>query len=227
MATSVGPDGIDVPGLGWTPQSSQYNSNKNLQSYPAANSVIIDPPTGNGYGAWTLIPEDALTSNAHTSTSGYLMRFVVPANFSCGHLDMIATAAPTSVTNAVFALYSAASFATGPLVWSANLSASFSAAGVITATWGGTSSPSSYFLQGGQTYWVYYELTYSGGISLAASTGATATSMNPNLTASASFANNAMSLASSAPTSLTATTTLTPQTTWANSAVKTWFGLRA
>lgn len=223
MPTSVGPDGIDVPGLGWTTQSTQFNSNKNLESNAGPSPILVDPPAANAYGAWSMIPEDAIASNAHTSTAAWLTRVFVPANFSCGHIDYVVVSG--SATNVVIGLYSAASFAVGPLAWTAP-QGSLGSAGLVALAWNGTNSPTSVTLQGGQTYWVYTEITGTSPV-LAGSAGANASSMNPNLTASATFANNSLTIAAGPYTTLTATSTLTPQTTWANSALKYWFGLRA
>lgn len=224
MANNIigGSDGVTFP-AGW---DNQANLPGSLESYTNSSGLLYNSPAQNAYGAWTLIPEDALTTNAHVSTSGYLMRVFVPANFSCGHLDMVATAA-SAVTNAVFAIYSGAGFATGPLVWTANQSGLLTGAGLVATTWNGASSPASINLAGGQTYWIYYELTFTTSATLAGSTGASAISMNPNLTASATAGTNAMVLSAAAPTSITASTTLAPQTSWANNNIKTWFGLRA
>jgi len=226
VLASAAVDGVTNIVPGWTDQAtSPYSSG--LESYTGPSNTLFDPPQSNGYGAWTLIPEDAINTNAHTSTYGYLMRMFVPANFSCGHLDMICTA-NSGVTAAYFGLYSASSFATGPLVYTGEVHASIvaSTTAPVALTWNGASSASSVNLIGGQTYWVYYTMTFSTSATLAGSVGTSVISMNPNLTASATSANNAMQLAS-AQSALAANTTLAPQTTWANYATKTWFGLRA
>lgn len=223
---SVGVDGVTTIIPGWTDQSNTpYSSD--LESSGGGTLGIASTPAGNNYLAWSMIPEDAIASNSHTSTQAFLVRVVAATGGPAGHLDMAFTTLGT-VSNAVFGIYNAASFAVGPLAWTAEVHASLQAAGTMTSlTWNGASSPASINLQAGATYWIYYELTFSTGTNLAGSAGANAISMNPNLTASATNANNSMVLTSGGPTSLTATTTLTPQTSWANNALKTWFALRA
>lgn len=43
MPTSVGPDGIDVSGLGWSSQSTQFNSRSNLESSAGPTSTASTP----------------------------------------------------------------------------------------------------------------------------------------------------------------------------------------
>lgn len=223
---SAAVDGVTNIVAGWTDQAlTPYSSG--LESYGGGTLGIAATPAGNGYLGWSMIPEDAIASNSHTSTQAFLVRVVASTGGSCGHLDMVFTTLGT-VSNAVFGIYNAASFAVGPLAWTGQVSASLTApTGMTSLTWNGASSPASVNLQAGSTYWIYYELTFSTATNLAGSAGANITSMNANLTASATNANNSMVLASGGPTSLTASTTLTPQTSWINNALKTWFGLRA
>jgi len=224
---SVGVDGISVPGVGWTDQAlTPYSSG--LESSGGGTLGIASTPAGNSYLAWSLIPEDAYQTFTPTTLVGYLTRVVASTGGACGHLDMVLHSAGTT-TNAVFAIYSGASFASGPLAWTADVHASF-AAGTNSFTWNGASSPATANLVAGVTYWIYTEITTSAAPTIAGAvpTGAqSAAILNVNLTATASFANNSMSLAAAAPTSLTASTTLTPQTSWANLNSKMWFGLRA
>ena len=194
-----------------------------LESSGAGNSLGAISPAANSYLSWTLAPEEASDSGAITSTNGWLWRVVAQGGGACGHID-VATVSST-YTNCVFGLYNAASFAVGPLVWTADQHAAFGSAGLVAMTWNGASSPASVNLVAGQTYWVYAELTGTSPV-LASSVNPSAAGMNPNLTASATFANNAMTIATG-PTSLAANTTLTPQTSWANSGTKAWVGLRA
>lgn len=51
MPTSVGPDGIDVTGLGWTTQSTLFNSNKNLESYSGPVTTVTTPVLATGTAA--------------------------------------------------------------------------------------------------------------------------------------------------------------------------------
>lgn len=220
-----GYDNVTFPS-GWTDQLvTNPGVGTSLESGGAGSfSSGTSTPASNGYLAWSLTPEDA-TSNtlAMTTTSGWLSRVIATTGGSCGHLDIQFVSG--TITNAVFALYSGASFAVGPLAWTADQHAAMSA-GVVAMTWNGASSPSSINLQAGQVYWVYAEWTGTSPV-VVGDSYITATNANVNLTATASFANNAMTLAAGAPTSLTATTTLTPQTSWANTATKPWYGLRA
>ncbi len=226
MPTSTGPDGIDVSGYGWTNQSTLFQSNLSLESYAAPNSDLFNQSAYNSYGAWSLIPEDAIVTNAHTSTNGWLTRVFVPTTFSCGHID-IAVTSSGSVTNAVFGLYSGSSFAVGPLAWTADVHSTITgAAGLYGLTWNGASSPSAVTLTGGNFYWVYSEITGTSP-TLAGSAMASAAVANANLTASATYANNTLNIGTGPYTTLTSASTITPQTTWANSATKMWFGLRA
>lgn len=223
---SVGVDGISVPGVGWTDQSlTPYSSG--LESSGGGTLGIASTPAGNNYLGWSMIPEDAIASNSHTSTQAFLVRVVAASGGPAGHLDLAFTTLGT-VSNAVFGLFNASSFAVGPLAWTAEVHASLQAPGTMTSlTWNGTNSPASPSLVAGTVYWIYYELTFSTATNLAGSAGANAATMNANLTASATNANNSMVLTSGGPTSLAANTTLAPQTSWANNALKTWFGLRA
>lgn len=196
-----------------------------LESYGAASLSGATPvPSANGYLAWSQSPEES-TSNAlaMTTTSGWLTRVTAATGGPCAHLDISFVSG--TITNAVFALYNGPSFATGPLVWTADQHTAMSA-GIVAMTWNGASSPASVNLVAGQVYWVYAEWTGTSPV-VAGLQGANAALLNANLTATASFADNAMTLAAGAPTSLAANTTLTPQTSWTTSAVKPWYGLRA
>lgn len=193
-------------------------------------------PSANGYIAWTMLPEDAITSVAigTTATSfAWLTRVVVGAGGACSKLDLVtATGSPATITGAVFALYSSASLATGPLVWSASQTQTqfTTANSLYTVTWGGSSSPSAVNLFPGQTYWVYSTATFSGSgvLTLAASTAQNAAAMNNNLVASTTNACNSMSL-SPAPvlySAVAASSALVPSTSWVQASSKFWFGLR-
>lgn len=196
-----------------------------LESYGSASLSGNAPiPGANSYLAWSQSPEDS-TSNAlaMTTTAGWLTRVVAATGGPCGHLDISFVSG--TITNAVFALYNAASFAVGPLVWTADQHASMSA-GIVAMTWNGASSPASVNLVAGTTYWVYAEWTGTSPV-VAGDAIANAALANANLTASATFANNALTIAAAPYTTLTSASTITPQTTWANTATKPWYGLRA
>jgi hypothetical protein len=190
-------------------------------------------PSANGYLAWSTEPDDATASIAvgTTATSfGWLTRVYCQTGGPSTKLDLVtATGAPATITGCVFALYSSASFATGPLAFTASQTATqFTAATTLfSVSW---STPSSVFLQAGQNYWVYTTATFSstGVLTLAGTTSQSAAVQNANLTASATNGCNSMTI-SPAPVlfgAVAANSTLTPQTTWATSASKFWFGLR-
>lgn len=218
-------DGVTFP-AGTTNQStvSTLDIGGALESSGGGNPLGYTSPAGNSYLAWTQTPEDS-TSNAlaMTTTSGWLTRLIAQTGGSCGHMDISFVSG--TITNAVFAVYSGPSFATGPLAWTADAHASMSA-GIVALTWNGSSSPASFNLVAGNTYWIYAEWTGTSPV-VAGVSIANAALANANLTASASFANNAMTLGAAAPTTIASNTTLTPQTSWANSNVKPWYGLRA
>lgn len=223
-----GYDNVTFP-PGETAQStvSTLNWGAALESYGGGTLGVASTPAGNGYIGWSLVPEDALTNQAVTTLNGYLTRVVASSGGPCGHLDLVVHTTGTT-TNAVFGLYSGTSFASGPLAWTADVHASLTV-GTTALTWNGASSPTSVNLLAGVPYWVYMEITTSVAPTIAASNpagAANATMLNVNLTASATNANNAMSIAAG-PTSLTSSTAITPQTSWANAGFKFWFGLRA
>ena len=222
---SVADDGVQVIIPGWTNQSTTPYTVA-VESSGGGTLGLAETPAGNGYLGWSLIPEDAI-SNAFspTTTDGYLTRIVASTGGPCGHLDFVLHTVGTN-TNVVFGLYSGASFATGPLAYTADVHASL-ATGLNSIPWG---TPSTVQLQAGQTYWIYMEITTSAAGTFAGSTASgafAATIMNVNLTASASYADNSMVLATSAPSTLTGSTVLTPQTNWATQGSKIWFGLKA
>lgn len=220
-----GYDNVSEP-PGWTNQATSPTAQvgTSLESGGGGNALGYTSPATNGYTAWSLTPEDSTGSVAMTSTNGFLFRVIAQAGGPIGHLD-VAMVSGSAFTNAVFGLYSGASFAVGPLVWTADQHTAFASAGVIAMTWNGASSPASVSIVAGQTYWLYAEITATSPV-FAGSINPSAAGMNANLTATASYGNNAMTLATG-PTSLAANTTLTPQTSWANTGSKAWFGLRA
>jgi hypothetical protein len=220
-----GYDGVtDPPGMTSQSTTSTLDIGAALESSGGGTLGVTSTPAGNGYLAWSMIPEDAIASNAHTTLNGILTRVVAATGGPSAHLDMVITTVGTP-TNAVMGIYSGASFATGPLAWTADFHASITATGMLTVTWNGSSSPSSVNLVAGQTYWIYSEIT--GATTNLAGCAGNATALNANLTASATYANNSMNIASGPYTTLTSSSSLTPQTTLANCANKMWFGLRA
>lgn len=232
-----GYDGVTFP-PGTTNQSTApgLDIGGALESGGAGNPLGAVSPSSNGYLAWSMAPSDATQSVAigATATSfGWLTKVYAAVGGACGHLDMVtATGAPATITGAVFALYNSASFAVGPLAWTASRTQAFFTAAntAFSVPWDGTSSPASVGLVAGQAYWVYTTVTFSstGVLTLAANSTTNAPVYNINQTASATSANESMTL-SPAPVlfgSVGAASTLAPQTSWANSNSKFWFGLK-
>lgn len=151
MATSVGPDGIDVSGYGWTNQSSTFNSNKSLQSYGAASSSIINPALRQGYSAWTYDPVLATGTAASIATPTTAVLVYVPQSFTCSHVDLVTVGTAGNVTVGLWSANAPAGTAT-PLAFSAATAATLGA--VSTLTFNGTNSPASVNLTGGQSYFV-------------------------------------------------------------------------
>jgi hypothetical protein len=213
---------------GWTSQQ-----NPDTEQGAGATFGGLASPGANGYLAWSTEPDDATQSVAigATATSfGWLTRVFCQTGGPSTKLDLVtATGTPATITGCVFALYSNTSFATGPLAFTASQTATqlTAANSLFSVSW---ATPSSVFLQAGQYYWVYTTCTFSstGVLTLAATTATNAAVMNTNQTASATNAGNSMTL-SPAPVlfgAVAANSTLTPQTSWANSASKFWFGLK-
>jgi hypothetical protein len=218
MPTSVGPDGIDVTGYGWTNQSTQFNSNDSLYSYGSPNSSLYNPAAQNGYGAQSILVQDAIASPTH-ATTGYITRIFIPASFTCGHADIFVASSTTSTFLVGLWSSSALNGTATPLVWSA--STAFGAGPIMgTVTWNGTSSPTSVNLTGGSFYYIY---TYSATASttVGASTMAGAGMANAHL---ASTTYDTLTMGTPL-TSLSATSALT--NTLTASATKIWVGLRA
>jgi hypothetical protein len=151
MATSVGPDGIDVTGYGWTNQSSTFNSNKSLESYGAASSSILNAALRQGYSAWSF---DPIFSGGTPLTIGTTIATLVyvAQSFTCSHLDFICLATLSGNVSAGIWPATAPAGTAVPLAFSAATAAT--AAGVNTLTFNGTSSPTSINLTGGQSYFV-------------------------------------------------------------------------
>lgn len=212
---------------GWTNQQ-----NPDLEQGGGAGFGLASP-SANGYLAWSTEPDDATASVAigATATSfGWLTRVYCQNGGPSTKLDLVtATGTPATITGCVFALYSSNSFATGPLAFTASQTATqlTAATTLFSISW---ATPTSVFLQAGQFYWVYTTATFSstGVLTLAATTSQSAAAQNAGMTASATNACNSMTL-SPAPVlfgAVAANSTLTPQTTWATSASKFWFGLK-
>lgn len=211
MPTSVGPDGIDVTGYGWTNQSTQFNSNDSLYSYGSPNSSLYNPASNDGYSAWSLIPEDAIATINHAATTVLqLTRVFVPSNTTIGHLDFNFTATGT-VTVFWAGIYSASG---SKLATTAE-----SHSAITTTALTSLALASSVNLTGGSNYYVATTMTWSGQPILAGSTMASAYVANPNLTA-------ALSNTATAGTNATLPTSITMSSN-TQIATKLWVGLRA
>ena len=162
MATSVGPDGIDVPGVGWTTQSTQYNSNKNLESSLGPTSTLYNSAFRQGYNAWSYDPALTQGTAPSISTTTLATLIYVPQNFTCSNVDWIEVTGTPNVTLALWSSTAPAGVAT-PLAWTAATAAT--AAGVNTLTWNGTNSPASVTLIGGQSYFVTIYGSTTGTVS--------------------------------------------------------------
>lgn len=151
MATSVGPDGIDVSGYGWTNQSTTFNSNKSLESYGAASSALINPALRQGYSAWTYDPIFATGTVASIATPTTAVLVYVPQSFTCSHVDLATVGTAGNITVGLWPATAPAGTAV-PLAFSAATAASLGAVSPIA--FNGSSSATSVNLTGGQSYFV-------------------------------------------------------------------------
>jgi len=151
MPTSIGPDGIDVTGYGWTNQSASFNSNKSLESYGAASSSIINASLRQGYSAWTYDPIFTTAAGISASTTTYSALVFVPQSFTCKNVDWLQVSGTPNITIGLWPAIAPAGVAV-PLAWTAANAAT--AAAQNTTTWNGSSSPTSVNLTGGQSYLV-------------------------------------------------------------------------
>src|SRR5690348_9228670 len=109
MATSVGPDGIAVSGYGWTNQSSTFNSNKSLESSAGPNSSLLNSAAQNGFLAWSMIPQDSISTHTiGTTLTNYLVRVYVPANGTSTKAAIVPHTNVANISAFYMGLYSAA-----------------------------------------------------------------------------------------------------------------------
>lgn len=211
MPTSLGPDGIGVSGYSWTNQSTQYNSNKSLDSYGSPNSTLFNSAANNGYVGWSLLPEDAIaTVNTAASTTLQMTRVYVPNGGSVGHLDFDFTTAGT-VTVFWAGIYSASGVL---LATTAESHAAISASALTPLA-----LTTAVNLTGSTNYYVGTTLTWSVQPVVAGATISSAYMTNPNLTAATA---NSATAGTSA--TLPSTVTMSSNTLTAS---KLWVGLRA
>jgi hypothetical protein len=178
MPTSVGPDGIDVSGYGWTNQSSTFNSSKSLESYGSAASSILNASLREGYSAWSYDPIFSPAAGVSTNGVTFVVQVYVPQTFTCKNVDWIQVTGTNSVTVGLWSSTAPAGTAT-PLAWTLATGTAATATAVNTLAWStGASSPTSVVLTGGQSYLV----TLAGS----AATGTIASLASTSYTANAS-----------------------------------------
>lgn len=109
MATSVGPDGIAVSGYGWTNQSTLFQSNLSLESSAAPNSDLFSTAAQNGFLAWSMITQDAIsTHTVGTTLTNYLIKVFVPASGATTKAAIIPHTNVANISAFYMGLYSAA-----------------------------------------------------------------------------------------------------------------------
>jgi hypothetical protein len=166
MATSVGPDGIDVSGYGWTNQSTTFNSNKSLESYGAAASGIINAAERYGYPVWTYDPVFSLAAGVSISTATFASAVYVPQNCTVSNVDWVQVSGTPNVTVALWPATAPAGTAT-PLAYG-------TAAAATAAALNTQALSTSVNLTGGQMYFVTIYGSTTGVVSCLTSTAAAA-----------------------------------------------------
>jgi hypothetical protein len=146
MAQSIGVDGIDVPGVGWTNQ--QYSS---VESYPGPAGAVFNSAAQAGYLGWTGLPADAISTFSPASATSYIAKIFVPAGGTSTKIDVNASTVGT-VSAAYFGLYNAA----GAQVAATAEDHSSWAANRNSIAW-----VSSVLLAGSTFYYVVLNLTWS------------------------------------------------------------------
>lgn len=146
MAQSLGIENT----TGWTDQQLSGS----LESYANASSTLFNPALRNGYSAWSVDVDDAISSVNHVaSTHGQLTRIYVPANCTVGHVDFYFTTTGT-VTVFLAGLYSA----TGAqlAITSSSLHGSIVNTALTTANLATSAN-----LVGGNNYYLFTTMTWS------------------------------------------------------------------
>ncbi len=171
------------------------------------------------------VSSDVLSATAVVLTTayGYLTRVFVPVSGVSTYLDVIFTTG-NAVTNAIWGLYTGTGV--NPVAYTAEAHTTVTgAAGLYSIPWATPANLSAGF------YYVYQEVTGTTpsmpGVTATSTGSIGATVMNPNNSLSATVPTlNSAQLASGAPTTIGATTTLAWGTSWALSASKVWYGIR-
>lgn len=184
MATSVGPDGISVPGVGWTNQSTQFNSNKNLESSAGPNSTLYNAAARNGFLGWSMDNLDAVTQfTIGTTLTNYLTKVYVPANGVTTKAAIIPHTNVANVATFYMGLYSAAG---AQLAVTAESHTPLIAAGndaIYEPSW-----TTSTTVTGGNFYYIAVIVGWATGApTFAGVAGSSAASLNAGLSAAASF----------------------------------------
>lgn len=184
MPTSVGPDGIDVTGLGWTNQSALFNSNKSLESSAGPNSSLLNSAAQNGFLAWSMIPQDAIsTHTVGTTLTNYLIRVYVPANGTSTKGAIIPHTNAANISAFYMGLYSTAG---AQLAVTAESHAAIVSSGndaVYEPSW-----TASVPVTGGQFYYILVLTGWATGApTYAGCTGSSAASLNAGLTAATGY----------------------------------------
>jgi hypothetical protein len=185
-----------------------------------ASGGISTQAVSGGYLGQSFAPEvNSATAVALTTAYGYLTRVVVPIGGLSTYLDVIVTSA--TFTNAIWGLYTGTG--TNPIAYTAESHTTLSAAGLYSIPWVSTVT-----LTPG-TYYVYQELTGTSptmpGVTATSTGSIGATIMNPNCALASGTLNSAL-LASGAPSTIGASTSLTFGTGWALASTKVWYGIR-
>lgn len=188
----------------------------------ALGGVSTSAPQSGYLGQSITIDNLSPTACVLTTAYGYLTRVIVPVGGLSTYLDVILTAYG-SPSNAIWGLYTGSGVA--PVAYTAESHASITGNGLVSIPWVNTVT-----LTPG-TYYVYQEYTATtpsmpGNTATATgSQGAAIMNANCSLSATPPTLNSAL-LASGAPTTIGASTTLTWGTGWAAAAAKIWYGIR-
>lgn len=167
MATSVGPDGIDVTGYGWTNQSSTFNSNKSLESYGSPTSTLFNGSSRQGYAAWSYDPILTQGTAPSISTATVAALVYVPQNATISKVDWFQVAGTPNVTVGVWPSTAPAGTAV-PLAYG---TAAAATAGAVNTQ----SLNTSITLIGGQSYLVTVYGSTTGTIAAMVTSVATLT----------------------------------------------------
>lgn len=177
-----GSDGVTFPG-GWTDQANLTGS---LESYANSSSYLFNPPSQNGFLAWSMVPQDSIASfTIGTTLTNYLTKIFVPAS---GTTTKGACIPHTNVAN-VSAFYMALYSADGQtkIAATAESHTPLIASGndvLYEPSWAASAS-----VVGGLFYYVVMIVGWATGApTFAGCAGSSAASLNAGLTAATSFA---------------------------------------